>query len=201
MKTVFREIIAMLILVIAIGLIVALVFFDYIKTSADQPQSAVYQASSDEEKILKEKEKYENSQNTLVLSSAYSVNATDLSSYKASGNLVQGQSSPFDELSITDILYDKDGNTFYNVQNKTNTSNTSNTSNTMNQNHYNNNIYNQNQNQNSGTVNNSYTTGTGNTITITPPQATTAPSSPTYNSDISTSSASSGNLFQSTGTK
>ena len=200
MKTVVREIIAMIILVIAIGLIVTLVFFEDIKTSADQPQAAIYQASSDEEKILKEKEKYENSQNTLVLSSAYSVNATDLSSYKANGNSVQGQSSPFDELSITDILYDKDGNTFYNVQGNKTSQNQYNTTNNVNQKNTNN------QTTNKGTTNNSYTTGTGNTITITPNSNTTKQNQTTnqgkqYSSDISTSSESSGKLFPSTGTK
>ena len=41
MKTVIREIIAMIILVAAIILVTITFFFDYIKDQANQPQSAV----------------------------------------------------------------------------------------------------------------------------------------------------------------
>ena len=71
MKTVIREIIAMIILVAAIILVTITFFFDYIKDQANQPQSAVYKMSDEESTILKERQNYINSQNKIVLSSAY----------------------------------------------------------------------------------------------------------------------------------
>ena len=77
--------------------------------------------------------------------------STDLSNLKASGEFKQGQSSPFAETPVTDILYDRDGNVYYqtidptlnitntsnNTTNKTNNGNntnknTTNTTNTTN---------------------------------------------------------------------
>ena len=42
MKTVIREIVAMIIIVAAIILLMITFFFDYIKADTNQPQSAVY---------------------------------------------------------------------------------------------------------------------------------------------------------------
>ena len=62
MKTVIREIIAMIILVAAIILVTVTFFLDYIKDQADQPQSAVYKMSDEESTILKERQNYINYQ-------------------------------------------------------------------------------------------------------------------------------------------
>ena len=109
MKTVIREIIAMIILVAAIILVTITFFFDYIKDQANQPQSAVYKMSDEESTILKERQNYINSQNKIVLSSAYSIDSSDLQNYKATNQLKTGQSNPFDEAPITDVIYDADG--------------------------------------------------------------------------------------------
>lgn len=149
MKTVLRELLAMLVIVAAIALIIVLVFFDYIKEDANQPQAAIYETSREEKNILDEKEKYEEDKQTLTLNSGYKIEEADLSNLKASGEFKQGQSSPFAETPVTDILYDREGNVYYqtidptlNITNNTTTNNkttngntnksTTNTNNTVN---------------------------------------------------------------------
>lgn len=151
MKTVIRELLAMIVIVAALALIIVLVFFDYIKEDANQPQAAIYETSREEKNILDEKKKYEEDKQTLTLNSGYKIEETDLSNLKASGEFKQGQSSPFAETPVTDILYDRDGNVYYqtidptlnitntsnNTTNKTNNGNntnknTTNTTNTTN---------------------------------------------------------------------
>ena len=62
---------------------------------------------------LKEKQKYLASQNTITLSSGYTVTEDDLNAYKSSGDLKQGQSNPFDETPITEVTYDENSATYY----------------------------------------------------------------------------------------
>lgn len=179
MKTIIREILAMTVLVASIGLITVLVFFDYIKGDANQPQAAIYEISKEEQNILKEKEEYEEDKETLVLSSMYSVDESTLSSLKASGEFKQGQSSPFDEAPIIDVRYDSEGNAYYQVNNRTNTTNNTTSGNSTN------NITNNVTNNTSNTSNTTNTTNTNNTTNQ--PQA--------LQEDITTSSASSGSLM------
>lgn len=115
MKTILREIIAMLILLLAIILVIVMFFFDYIKSDSNQPQAATYQMTENELEILNEKEEYTESQNKIVLSTGYTLTEEELSEYKASGDLKTGQSNPFDETPITDVLYDAEGNAYYKV--------------------------------------------------------------------------------------
>ena len=75
--------------------------------------SATYQMSKEEQNILKEKQKYLASQNTITLSSGYTVTEDDLNAYKSSGDLKQGQSNPFDETPITEVTYDENSATYY----------------------------------------------------------------------------------------
>lgn len=123
MKTVIREIIAMIILVAAIILVTVTFFFDYIKDQANQPQSAVYKMSDEESAILKERQNYINSQNKIVLSSAYSIDSSDLQNYKVTNQLKTGQSNPFDEAPITDVIYDAAGNAYYQITSSVESSN------------------------------------------------------------------------------
>ena len=117
MKKIVREIIAMLIFLAAIVLVLIMFFFDYIKTDSNQPQAATYKMSEEEKEILKEKAELENSQNKIVLTSGYTVTESELQEYKASGELKTGQTNPFDETPITDVLYDGEGNAYYKVIN------------------------------------------------------------------------------------
>ena len=71
MKTVIRELLAMIVIVAALALIIVLVFFDYIKEDANQPQAAIYETSREEKNILDEKKKYEEDKQTLTLNSGY----------------------------------------------------------------------------------------------------------------------------------
>lgn len=124
MKTIIREILAMIILIAAIMVIIITMFFDYIKENTVEISAATYQLSKDEQDILEEKQKYSNSQNTIVLSSTYTIDANDLSYYKAIGNLTTGQSSPFDEIPVTEVLHSADGKTYYDVENRVRGGNT-----------------------------------------------------------------------------
>ena len=127
MKTVLRELLAMIVIVAAIALIIVLVFFDYIKEDANQPQAAIYETSREEKNILDEKKKYEEDKQTLTLNSGYKIEEADLSNLKVSGEFKQGQSSPFAETPVTDILYDREGNVYYQTIDPTlNITNTSN---------------------------------------------------------------------------
>ena len=86
---------------------------DYIKENSIEISSATYQMSKEEQNILKEKQKYLASQNTITLSSGYTVTEDDLNAYKSSGDLKQGQSNPFDETPITEVTYDENSATYY----------------------------------------------------------------------------------------
>lgn len=183
MKTIIRESLAMIVLVAAILLITVLVFFDYIKEDANKPQSAIYEVSKEEQNILKEKEEYEKSKETLVLKSMYSVDSSDLSSLKASGEFKQGQSSPFDETPITEITRDSEGNIYYQVNNKT-SNNTNNTVNGAN---------NSSKNQTESAVKNN--TSNQNTNNSTDEKAKNNNQSQQLKEDISTSSPSSGSMM------
>ena len=118
MKTIIREIFAMIILIAAIMVILITIFFDYIKENTIEVSAATYQLSSEEQEILKEKQNYINSQNAIILSSTYTIDANDLSYYKSIGNLSTGQSSPFDEIPVTEVLHSADGKTYYDVENR-----------------------------------------------------------------------------------
>jgi len=118
MKSIIREVIAMIILIIAILMIVITLFFDYIKENSVEVSAAIYKLSAEEQNILKEKQNYMKSQNSIILSSTYSINNETLSYYKSKGNLVTGQSSPFDETPVTGILYSSDGSSYYDVSNR-----------------------------------------------------------------------------------
>ena len=115
MKSIIREIIAISVILASICLILVMLFFDDIKSESNQPQAAVYKMTDDEAKIMAEKEEYADSQSKIVLNSGYTVSAEELMQYKAEGNLKTGQVNPFDETSITDVIYDTDGNAYYQV--------------------------------------------------------------------------------------
>lgn len=192
-KVIIKETIAMIILIAAIALITILVFFDYIKAEADQPQAAIYQMTPEEENLIAEKQKYTEEKDKLILSSDYSIDEEDLKLFKESGTLTQGQSSPFDEMPITDILYDQAGNAYYNTTNvrkphKTNTTNETNNNTTNNQTE---NTINNDKNQVTNTTNQPTTTTNNSTATY----SYSAHNS--YSSDISTSSPSSGTIIES----
>lgn len=113
MKTIIRELAAMIILILAIMLILVTVFFDYIKENSIEISGATYKMSKEEQNILNEKQKYLASQNTITLSSGYTITEDDLQAYKSNGDLKLGQSNPFDESPITEVTYDENSATYY----------------------------------------------------------------------------------------
>ena len=83
--------------------------------------------SENEANILKDRQNYIESQNKIVLSSAHKLDESDLQQYKVTSQLQTGQSNPFDEVPLTDIIYDAEGNAYYQVvttRNETNTTST-----------------------------------------------------------------------------
>lgn len=184
MKTIIRESIAMIILVMAILIITVLVFFDFIKAESNQPQAAKYRISKEEQNILKAKEEYEEQKNTTVLTAAYSVDNEVLANHKAKKEFSQGQSSPFDEIVITDILHDKAGNAYYQIRSEENK-----IDNTLYPNNSNNNG-NGNTNNNSNNNNNSGNNNNNNNNNNNSNNNQKGPS----DSDISTSSPESGSI-------
>lgn len=216
MKQIVKEVMAMIILVAAVSLITILLFFDYIKADADQPQSAVYQMTDDEKEIVAEAKQYTEEKSKLVLSSGYSVDSEDLIQYKQSGNLSQGQASPFDEMPISDVLYDKAGNAYYNATNQnptnsnTTTSSSQRTNNSTTLNTINTNTTNNNSNKNTNTNGNASNQSTNNNAATNNQQTQQSNSNSNgnnssaaqaANSDITTSSPSSGTIIPSKGTK
>lgn len=173
MKSVIREIFAMIILIVAILVIIVTMFFDYIKENSIEVSAAIYQLSEEEQNILKEKQNYANSQNSLVLSSEYTIDGDDLSYYKSTGNLSTGQSSPFDEIPVTDIVYSADGKTYYDIENRVRSSNSTSSGNVVG--NYSNYV--------ESNKNSSQTTSTNNQIS----------------NDISSPSVESGSIIPSTG--
>lgn len=126
MKAIIRESIAMIILIFALMLILITVFFDYIKENSIEISGATYEMSKEEQKILKEKQNYLASQNKITLSSGYTVSEDDLQAYKSNGDLKLGQSNPFDETYITEIIHDSEGSIHYQLSDPRNvTTNTS----------------------------------------------------------------------------
>lgn len=181
MKTIIRESIAMIILVMAILIITVLVFFDSIKAESNQPQAAKYRVSKEEQNILEAKKEYEEQKNTTVLTATYSVDNEVLANHKAKKEFSQGQSSPFDEIVITDILHDKAGNAYYQVRSEENK--IDNTLNSNNSNNKGNSNTNSNSTNNSNNSNNNSTNNNNNNNQKDP-----------NDSDISTSSPGSGSI-------
>ena len=192
----------------------------YIKADSNQPQAATYQMTENEVEILEEKENYIQSQNTIVLTSGYTVTEEELSEYKANGELKTGQANPFDETPITDVLYDAEGNAYYKVitnRNEITTNNqwygtvsgdsrgitTTNTTTTTTTNTT------SNQTQTSNTTESTKNTATTNTTmtnkntTSNTTQTKQITENQVYNptTDITAPSTDSGNLTKSTGTK
>lgn len=175
MKSIIREVIAMIILICAILLILLTIFFDYIKEYYVEVSAATYKTSLEEQNILSERNNYLESQNSLILSAGYTISEDDLSYYKSTGNLVQGQSSPFDEIPVTSILHAANGDTYYEV------------SNSMNNGEY------------KGSVSGDYYEYMNMMNEKTGSQTTTQSTSDEFNNDISAPSVESGSIIPSTG--
>ncbi len=116
MKVIIRETVAMIILIAAIMLIIVMTFFDYIQDESTRPTSAKYVKNEEITNILMSKKEYQDAANSISLSSSSLTVEPDMLSQMIS-KYDLGQSAPFDEIPITRIDYDKDGNAYYRVAN------------------------------------------------------------------------------------
>ena len=120
MKVIIRETLAMIILIAAIMLIIVMTFFDYIQDESTMPTSAKYVKNEEITNILLSKKEYQydwifiKCNNSISLSSSSLTVEPDMLSQMVSQTDL-GQSAPFDELPITRIVYDRDGNAYYRV--------------------------------------------------------------------------------------
>ena len=114
MKVIIRETLAMIILIAAIMLIIVMIFFDYIQDESTMPTSAKYVKNEEITNILLSKKEYQYAANSISLSSSSLTVEPDMLSQMVSQTDL-GQSAPFDELPITRIVYDRDGNAYYRV--------------------------------------------------------------------------------------
>lgn len=114
MKVIIRETLAMIILIAAIMLIIVMTFFDYIQDESTMPTSAKYVKNEEITNILLSKKEYQYAANSISLSSSSLTVEPDMLSQMVSQTDL-GQSAPFDELPITRIVYDRDGNAYYRV--------------------------------------------------------------------------------------
>ena len=125
MKVIIRETLAMIILIAAIMLIIVMTFFDYIQDESTMPTSAKYVKNEEITNILLSKKEYQYAANSISLSSSSLTVEPDMLSQMVSQTDL-GQSAPFDELPITRIVYDRDGNAYYRVANDNTVGNPSN---------------------------------------------------------------------------
>ena len=114
MKVIIRETLAMIILIAAIMLIIVMTFFYYIQDESTMPTSAKYVKNEEITNILLSKKEYQYAANSISLSSSSLTVEPDMLSQMVSQTDL-GQSAPFDELPITRIVYDRDGNAYYRV--------------------------------------------------------------------------------------
>ena len=90
-KTVFKEIIIMLLLCLAIIIILGLLLYDYVPMSKVVPEPVSYITPEQVQKELKEAESIDESQVIMT----YEVNASDLNNYKNINKYNPGKANPF----------------------------------------------------------------------------------------------------------
>lgn len=114
-KTIFKEIIIFLLLLVAIILILGILFYDYVPTSKTVPTLLKsYELSNEVEAELEDTITAQKSQNIVK---TYSIDQSDLSVYKSSKNYNNGKVNPFEDYT-TETSSNKKNN---NIQNNNNT--------------------------------------------------------------------------------
>lgn len=138
-KSIIREVIIMLLLLIAIILALGVLFYDYIPANKQVPSIASYTTS---EEIQAELEEEITEEETVLVT--YEITASDLKTYEKTSDYTKGKVNPFstyetetsDENNVTNTSETNSTNT--NTSSSTNSSTTSNTtSNTSSNTYYN----------------------------------------------------------------
>ncbi len=110
-KSFLKELIIVLLLVIAIILIIGILFYDYLPMSKTLPTEVSY-STPEEVKELAASSGIE--EQTIIMT--YSVDSTDLNNYQRSQDYVPGKANPFSSY-VTDVPDDETGTTNGNVNN------------------------------------------------------------------------------------
>lgn len=94
MKGVFKEVIVILLLCLAIILLLGVVLYEFVPMNKVVPQEVKYSATEETKQALEEK-KAADSESVIL---TYEVSATDLSNYKKANDYVAGRKDPFARL-------------------------------------------------------------------------------------------------------
>lgn len=133
-KSIFKEIIIFLLLLVAIALILGILFYNYIPSNKTVPVALKqYQLSEEAQEELKETM----SQTSENIVKTYSIGDTDLSVYETTKDYNKGKVNPFEDYTTGTTSGTQNSNT----TDKNNTSTTNNNSTTNNINSRNNEVF------------------------------------------------------------
>ncbi len=133
-KSIFKEIIIFLLLLVAIALILGILFYNYIPSNKTVPVALKQYELSEE---AKEELKETMSQTSENIVKTYSIGDTDLSVYETTKDYNKGKVNPFEDYTTGTISGTQNSNT----TDKNNTSTTNNNSTTNNINSRNNEVF------------------------------------------------------------
>lgn len=133
-KSIFKEIIIFLLLLVAIALILGILFYNYIPSNKTVPVALKQYELSEE---AKEELKETMSQTSENIVKTYSIGDTDLSVYETTKDYNKGKVNPFEDYTTGTISGIQNSNT----TDKNNTSTTNNNSTTNNINSRNNEVF------------------------------------------------------------
>lgn len=101
MKTIFKEIIIILLLILAIMLILGVFLYDYIPMNKVVPKIEQYEAPNNIKEELEENvEETENSMTPII----YEINNSDLNSYEKTKDYQKGKVNPFADITTNTVV-------------------------------------------------------------------------------------------------
>ena len=106
-KTIFKELIILLLLILAIILVLGVLFYDYVPMSKTLPLEVEY-ISNEEVKALTSTSGSVDEETVIM---TYSVDSTDLNNYQRSQDYVPGKANPFSGFKKEEENVDGEGNT------------------------------------------------------------------------------------------
>ena len=112
-KKVFKELVIVLLLILAIILVLSVLFYRYVPMSKTLPAEVIYNSSERVKELTSDTNKID--EETVIMT--YSVDSTDLNNYQRSQDYVPGKANPFSGFE------DDEGNTTTENENGNNTSN------------------------------------------------------------------------------
>ena len=90
-KKVFKELVIVLLLILAIILVLSVLFYRYVPMSKTLPAEVIYNSSERVKELTSDTNKID--EETVIMT--YSVDSTDLNNYQRSQNYVPGKANPF----------------------------------------------------------------------------------------------------------